>query len=331
MEKILKINDLKTEFADGARTVHAVNGVSFDLHEGETFGLIGESGCGKSATCRSIIGLLKENGRITHGHILYKDRDIVKMTFKELQKIRGHEIGMIFQEPMTTLNPVVKIETQLTEALPSGLSKTEKKARALELLKLVGISDAKQRLEAYPHQLSGGMRQRVMIAIALAPGPKLLLADEPTTALDVTIQAQIMELLMKLKKELGMSMLLVTHDLGVAAQTCDRIAVMYAGKIVETAKTADIFLKPRHPYTYGLMGSLPSAGKKGKKLVPIEGLPPNLKEEQKGCAFAPRCVFCGEVCRQKEPELKEIKEGHLTRCHFWEQMENINFMPGEEI
>lgn len=322
MEKLLSVINLKTDFMDGHRNVHAVSDISFDVYEGETFGLIGESGCGKSATCRSIIGLLKENGRIVGGQILYKGKDITKLRFRELQKIRGNEIGMIFQEPMTTLNPVVKIKTQLVESMSENGTKAEKRKKAEELLKMVGISDAKQRLEAYSHQLSGGMRQRVMIAIALASGPKLLLADEPTTALDVTIQDQVMKLLIHLKQKLKMSMILVTHDLGVASQTCDRIAVMYAGKIVEMADTRELFHKPRHPYTFGLMCSLPKSDKKGEKLIPIEGTPPNLKEEWKGCAFAPRCRYCEEICYRMEPELQMIASEHLTRCHFWNKLEN---------
>ena len=326
MEDILKVENLKTDFIDGNQIVHAVNDVSFEIREGETFGLIGESGCGKSATCRSIIGLLKENGRISGGKVIYKGKDISKMRFREMQKIRGHEIGMVFQEPMTTLNPVVKIGVQLTESLPEKMSKEDKRKRAIELLKMVGISDAQQRLQAYPHQLSGGMRQRVMIAIALAAGPKLLLADEPTTALDVTIQDQVLKLLMKLKQELGMSMILVTHDLGVAAQTCDHIAVMYAGQIVEEASVHEIFKRPRNPYTYGLMCSLPVKHRKDEKLVPIDGMPPNLKALPKGCAFAPRCRYCEKICLETTPELQEIGPGHKTRCHQWEKLKDVHGM-----
>lgn len=316
MDEILKVSNLKTVFYDNSREVHAVNDVSFSIREGETFGLIGESGCGKSATCRSIIGLLKENGKITEGEILYKGKNLVKMSRKELEKIRGHEIGMIFQEPMTTLNPVVKIETQITECLPKTMSRADKKKRAEELLKMVGIADAGQRLSAYSYELSGGMRQRVMIAIALAAGPRLLLADEPTTALDVTIQDQILKLLMDLKQELKMSMILVTHDLGVASQTCDRIAVMYAGKIVEMSDVHALFLNPCHPYTRGLLESIPAISKKGSRLIPIEGMPPNLKKLPEGCAFAPRCRFCRSICLQQEPQLQEVETGHFSRCHF---------------
>lgn len=323
MDDILMVKNLRTDFIDGSHRVYAVRNVSFQVAEGETFGLIGESGCGKSATCRSIIGLLKENGKITGGEIYYRGQELTKLRFKDMQKIRGHEIGMIFQEPMTTLNPVVKIGVQIKESLPDDMSRTDKEKRAIELLKMVGISDAVQRLEAYPHQLSGGMRQRVMIAIALAPSPRLLLADEPTTALDVTIQDQVMKLLMKLKQELKMSMILVTHDLGVAAQTCDHIAVMYAGEIVEIADVKTLFKRPRNPYTYGLMCSMPSTDKKSTRLMSIEGTPVNLKKIPEGCAFAPRCRYCEEMCLKKAPELTEIEPKHYTRCHFWKKLEDV--------
>lgn len=323
MEYILSVKNLKTDFVDGDQVVHAVDDVSFDIRESETFGLIGESGCGKSATCRSLIGLLKENGTVSGGKVIYKGQDITHLRFGEMQKIRGHEIGMIFQEPMTTLNPVVKIGVQLTDSLPDTMNKGEKRKRAEELLRMVGISDAAQRLEAYPHELSGGMRQRAMIAIALAGEPKLLLADEPTTALDVTIQDQILKLLQRLKRDLNMSMILVTHDLGVAAQVCDHIAVMYAGRIVEKADVHTLFHKPRNPYTYSLMCSLPSMVKKGQRLEPIEGMPPNLKEMPAGCAFAPRCRYCEKICAEKTPELEEIGKGHYTRCHLWKKLEHV--------
>ena len=320
MNNLLKITNLKTDFRGERNIVHAVRDVSFTVLEGETFGLIGESGCGKSATCRSIINLLKENGEIAGGEVCYGGQDITKLSQKQMNQIRGHEIGMIFQEPMSTLNPIVKIETQLTESMPKEMTREEKRNRAVELLKLVGISDAKQRLGAYSYELSGGMRQRVMIAAALAASPKVLLADEPTTALDVTIQSQILELLMKLKQELGMSMILVTHDLGVAAQVCDRIAVMYAGQIVEIADEKDIFYATRHPYTHGLLCSMPSMQKKGDMLIPIEGMPPDLREDICGCSFAPRCRFCTEKCRQENPELKLVGAGHYSRCFYAETL-----------
>ena len=276
---------------------------------------MGESGCGKSQTLRSILGLLKQPGRITGGEIRYKGADIAKMSQRELQKIRGKEISMIFQEPMTALNPVLRIRSQMYEAFEGEkLSKEEKRRRAIELLKLVGIPSPETRLDEYPHQFSGGMRQRAMIAIALGARPKLLLADEPTTALDVTIQDQIMKLLNQLKQELGMS-IMVTHDLGVIAQMCDRVAVMYAGQIVEMTDTVTLFSRPRHPYTYGLMGSLPNEETAGTTLEAIKGSPPNLAHLPEGCPFSPRCKYACDLCRRERPALTEVEPGHLARCH----------------
>ena len=293
-----------------------MDGVSFQVFQGETFGLVGESGCGKSQTLRSILGLLKQPGRITGGEIRYKGADIAKMSQRELQKIRGKEISMIFQEPMTALNPVLRIRSQMYEAFEGEkLSKEEKRRRAIELLKLVGIPSPETRLDEYPHQFSGGMRQRAMIAIALGARPKLLLADEPTTALDVTIQDQIMKLLNQLKQELGMSIILVTHDLGVIAQMCDRVAVMYAGQIVEMTDTVTLFSRPRHPYTYGLMGSLPNEETAGTRLEAIKGSPPNLAHLPEGCPFSPRCKYACDLCRRERPALTEVEPGHLARCH----------------
>ena len=293
-----------------------MDGVSFQVFQGETFGLVGESGCGKSQTLRSILGLLKQPGRITGGAIRYKGADIAKMSQRELQKIRGKEISMIFQEPMTALNPVLRIRSQMYEAFEGEkLSKEEKRRRAIELLKLVGIPSPETRLDEYPHQFSGGMRQRAMIAIALGARPKLLLADEPTTALDVTIQDQIMKLLNQLKQELGMSIILVTHDLGVIAQMCDRVAVMYAGQIVEMTDTVTLFSRPRHPYTYGLMGSLPNEETAGTTLEAIKGSPPNLAHLPEGCPFSPRCKYACDLCRRERPALTEVEPGHLARCH----------------
>ena len=293
-----------------------MDGVSFQVFQGETFGLVGESGCGKSQTLRSILGLLKQPGRITGGEIRYKGADIAKMSQRELQKIRGKEISMIFQEPMTALNPVLRIRSQMYEAFEGEkLSKEEKRRRAIELLKLVGIPSPETRLDEYPHQFSGGMRQRAMIAIALGARPKLLLADEPTTALDVTIQDQIMKLLNQLKQELGMSIILVTHDLGVIAQMCDRVAVMYAGQIVEMTDTVTLFSRPRHPYTYGLMGSLPNEETAGTTLEAIKGSPPNLAHLPEGCPFSPRCKYACDLCRRERPALTEVEPGHLARCH----------------
>lgn len=320
-DNILEVRNLRTDFVTEEKTVHAVNDVSFEIKRGETFGLIGESGCGKSVTCRSLMRLLKEPGKITGGEILYNGQNVLDYNKKELQTFRGKEIGMIFQDPMTTLNPVLTMESQIVESIKNNkMSKQQKRERAEELLKLVGIPSAKQRLKSYAHEFSGGMRQRAMIAIALASEPHLLLADEPTTALDVTIQDQIIKLLKQLKKEFKMSLVLVTHDLGVASEMCDHIAVMYAGRIMEMAKAEEIFKTPRNPYTYGLMRAIPSLEKKGEKLYSIDGMPPNLDDMPKGCAFSPRCDFCEQICKEKIPELKEVSPGHYSRCHCIEKL-----------
>jgi oligopeptide/dipeptide ABC transporter ATP-binding protein len=325
MENILEITDLKTYFFAKDSTVKAVDGVSFNLRKGETFGLVGESGCGKSATCRSIIRLVRQPGRIVSGEIQYKGKDIVKLPEEEMRKLRGKEIGMIFQEPMTALNPVLKIKEQIFEAFEGKkMTKDEKYNKAIELLKLVGIPAPEVRIEEYAHQFSGGMRQRVMIAIVLAAEPTVLLADEPTTALDVTIQDQIIKIMNQLKEKLGMSVILVTHDLGVVAQMCDRLAVMYAGYIMEITDTVTLFSTPRHPYTYGLLSSLPTGNEKGGRLEPIQGAPPDLSNLPPGCPFAPRCHFADVKCMEKMPDLKEIAPGHLSRCHYIEKMDGIH-------
>ena len=325
-ETLLSVRNLHTFFLNGKKIVRAVNGVSFDINRGEVFGLVGESGCGKSATCRSVIRLVQSSGKIVEGEILYNDKDIVSMSEKEMAQIRGKEIGMIFQEPMNTLNPVTTVGQQLMEVYrPLKISEEEKKKRAVEMLRLVGIATPENRLKNYPHQFSGGMRQRAMIAIALAAEPKLLLADEPTTALDVTIQDQIIKLLQSLRQKLSMSMILVTHDLGVASRLCDRIAVMYAGNIVEMAVAHDLFYTPRHPYTLGLMRSMPLKGK-GVRLEPIGGMPPDLSEEIKGCPFAPRCGMADDRCRAEKPCIREIAPGHSTACHYAEQLEGESFL-----
>lgn len=320
---LLEVNNLKTYFKTKGSVLKAADGVSFSINEGETFGLVGESGCGKSTTCRSLIRLIHKPGKIVGGEILYKGTDIVTMGEKELEKLRGKEIGMIFQEPMTALNPILKVKEQLMESFKeNGLSKKEKYEKAVDLLKLVGIPSPEQRLESYPYQFSGGMRQRTMIAIALASRPNLLLADEPTTALDVTIQDQIIKLLNRLKRELNMSMILVTHDLGAAAQMCDRIAVMYGGMIMENADVLTLFSSPKHPYTLGLLGSIAVNVEKGAKLKPIQGSPPDLANMPEGCPFAPRCQYCEEICKKGVPELKEIAPGHWSRCLCVEKLEN---------
>ena len=323
-KEILKVENLQTVFGKGPHVVNAVGDVSFSIHEGEIFGLIGESGCGKSVTCRSLIGLVQKPGRILNGTIIYKGENLLGGTKAKWKRVRGREIGMIFQEPMTTLNPIVSVKTQLTETMKhQGLTRSEKKARAIELLRMVGISSPETRVNCYPHELSGGMRQRVMIAIALASKPHLLLADEPTTALDVTIQDQIIKLLMQLKEQLNMSMILVTHDMGVASQMCDRIAVMYAGYIMEMADIHEILLRPRHPYTYGLMSSLPVKERRGERLNSIKGTPPNLDDMPTGCPFHPRCPYCEPECVKTFPEIKQIGEGHYSRCHCVKKMEGI--------
>lgn len=319
-EVLLDVRHLVTEFITEEESVTAVNDVSFIVKRKETFGLIGESGCGKSVTCRSLLQILKEPGKVTGGEILFKGKDLLRCSEKELQGIRGSQIGMIFQEPMTTLNPVETIGKQIMESFKEPLTRQEQRKRAVHLMELVGIPSPEERLQSYPHQFSGGMRQRAMIAIALASRPSLLLADEPTTALDVTVQEQIIRLLKKIQEELGMSVIMVTHDLGVASEICDRIAVMYAGRIMEIADTEELFRNPMNPYTYGLLRSIPSLARKGEPLYSIEGTPPALDEMPAGCPFAPRCEFCAEECRKRVPELAECGDGHFTRCFCVKQL-----------
>ena len=324
---LLEVKDLKTHFIYKHETVKAVDGVSFSVNEQETFGLVGESGCGKSMTCRSIIGLVKKPGQVVGGEILYQGENLLEKNEKQMQRIRGKQIGMIFQEPMTALNPLLKIKAQIMDALDKSVYDTKEKryARALEMLKLVGIPEPELRLEEYPHQFSGGMRQRVMIAIALCSGLKLVLADEPTTALDVTIQDQVMKLINRLRDELKMSVILVTHDLGVVAQMCDRVAVMYAGHIMEMTDTRTLFSAPHHPYTYALMNSLPNGKETGKRLPTIEGAPPDLAHPPAGCPFAPRCEYAQEICRREMPSLspRDGREDHLVACHIRDERTNF--------
>jgi oligopeptide/dipeptide ABC transporter ATP-binding protein len=331
VEPILEVKDLKTYFITKDSTAKAVDGVSFSVMPGETFGLVGESGCGKSATCRSILQLIHKPGKTVGGEVIYKGQNILDMPPAELRKIRGSEIGMIFQEPMTSLNPVLKIKEQIFENLKDkNLTKQQKHDRAIELLKLVGIPTPETRLDEYIHQYSGGMRQRAMIAIALAAEPKVLLADEPTTALDVTIQDQIIKLLGKLKTQLGMSIILITHDLGVVAQMCDYVAVMYAGHIVEKADTNTLLTAPRHPYTYGLIRSIPTGLEGSKKLESIEGMPPDLNNMPEGCPFAPRCKFKGELCTKVRPEMRKLGNGHEVACHYTEKLEGVSGLQSSE-
>ena len=314
---LLSVKDLHTSFTTDHGEVQAVNGVSFNLDAGKVLGIVGESGSGKSVTAYSIMQILADNGRITSGEILYKGEDISRWGESRMQDFRGKCCSIIFQDPMTSLNPVFTIGSQIAEAvlLHTKSSKHEAMEKALEMLKLVGINEPEKRLKQYPYELSGGMRQRVMIAIALACEPKLLIADEPTTALDVTIQAQILELMNDLRHKLGMSIIMITHDLGVVAQMCEKIAVMYAGHIVEYGTTDEIFYNPQHEYTKGLINSIPKLNAEEKeRLVPIEGQPVDLLNPPAGCPFAPRCKSCMKVCLNKMPPKTELSDTHYTYC-----------------
>jgi len=311
----LEIRGLTTTFATPRGTAVAVDAIDLEVRPREIVGLVGESGSGKSMTLRSIVRLVREPGKVA-GRIYWQGRDVMTMSGGELRKLRGAEIAMIFQEPMTALNPVLPISLQIEENLRAhtALDARARRARAVELMEIVGIPAAARRLEEYPHQFSGGMRQRVMIAIALASSPKLLLADEPTTALDVTIQDQILKLILDLRDRFGMSVLFVTHDLGVVAATCDRMAVMYAGRIVETGSVAEVFAEPHHPYTRGLLGSVPRTGAERTALMAVEGTPPSLTALPAGCAFHPRCSFATERCRAERPALEPFAAGRETAC-----------------
>ncbi|MDE3123423.1 MAG: ABC transporter ATP-binding protein [Paracoccaceae bacterium] len=311
----LEVTNLSTTFETPLGAVTAVDGVSFDVRPGEVLGLVGESGSGKSVTLRSLIGLIHPPGKVS-GQVIWNGQDLLSLPSGRLARVRGGEIAMIFQEPMTALNPVLTVGLQIEENLRAhtALDRGQRRARAVELFDLVGIPDAKRRLENYPHQFSGGMRQRVMIAIALASNPRLLLADEPTTALDVTIQDQILKLILSLRDELGMGVVLVTHDLGVVAATCDRVAVMYAGRIVETGTVVDIFDGPRHAYTRGLLSSVPRGGAERAPLLAIEGTPPALSALPPGCAFGPRCSFATDACRDARPGLLTIAPDRQVAC-----------------
>ncbi len=322
---LLEVRDLKTWFDVEGRTAKAVDGVSFRIRENEVFGLVGESGSGKSVTSLSILRLIPDPpGRIVGGEILFRGKDLLKLSWSEMRKIRGNRISMIFQEPMTALNPVFTIGFQLTEALRrhAGMSKEQARDRAAEMLELVGIPDGGRRLKNFPHQFSGGMRQRAMIAMALSLEPDLLIADEPTTALDVTIQAQILELMLEVRKKTGnSSILLITHDLAVVAETCRRVAVMYGGKIQEIADVGPLFRAPLHPYTRGLLLSLPRPDKeKPPRLSTIPGIVPSILDMPKGCKFATRCPERTERCDLEEPELREIEPGRYCRCHLVEPL-----------
>src|SRR5215204_4072024 len=316
---ILQIEQLKTYFTTRMGDVYAVDGVDLTIGRGETVGLVGESGSGKSVTARSIMRLVPTPpGRYAGGRILFQGRDILTLSNEEMEDLRGSKISMIFQDPMTFLNPVYTAGDQVAEAIRrhQRASKREARSQTIELFRTVGIPNAEQRYDAYPHQLSGGMRQRVMIAIALSSQPDLLIADEPTTALDVTIQAQILALLSKLQMDFGMSILLITHDLGVVAEMCDSVAVMYAGRVVEHAPVETLFADPEHPYTVGLMNAIPRAELADVPPKPIEGSPPDLLRPPSGCRFHPRCPYVEEICRQVDPPLIFLAPDHQSACHF---------------
>jgi oligopeptide transport system ATP-binding protein len=321
---VLEVRGLKTQFKTQDGVVKAVDDVSFHVMPGETLGVVGESGCGKSMTGLSIMRLIPSPpGKIVAGEIFFNGDDILRMTDEQVRSIRGNDIAMIFQDPMTSLNPVLTINRQISEALQlhMGMNRGQARDRTIELLKMVGIPNAEERVDQYPHQFSGGMRQRVMIAMALSCNPKLLIADEPTTALDVTIQAQILDLMRTLQMERDTGVILVTHSMGVVAGMADRIQVMYAGHIVETASTEEIFANPRHPYTVGLLKSIPRLDAMRKeKLEPIRGLPPDLIDLPDMCPFVPRCNYAREKCEQKNPPLLEVNPGHWSACWFWEEV-----------
>lgn len=316
-EYLVEIKNERLSFFTQAGEVKALNDVSLNVRLGEVLGIVGESGSGKSVTAYSLMGLTAHPGRLLGGDLIFNGRRVNDMTERELRKIRGNEISIIFQDPMTSLNPVYTIGRQIREVilLHTGKNKKQANERARELLRLVGINEPDKRLKQYPHELSGGMRQRVMIAIALACEPKLLIADEPTTALDVTIQAQILELMMDLKRQLNMSIILITHDLGVVAGMCDRIAVMYAGKVVESGATDDIFYNPSHEYTKGLLLSVPNLNdREHKPLVPIEGQPVDMLNPPAGCPFAPRCRSCMKICLKRMPDYTDLGNDHYSAC-----------------
>lgn len=315
-EQILQVKNLHTSFKTESGLVRAVNGVNFNLERGKVLGIVGESGSGKSVTAYSILRILDNPGKITDGEILFHGEDIVKYNGHEINAFRGAKISIIFQDPMTSLNPVYTIENQLVEAvrLHTSRSRQQAKERALEMLQLVGVNEPQKRLKQYPYQLSGGMRQRVMIAMALACEPDILIADEPTTALDVTIQAQILELMLELKDRLGMSIIMITHDLGVIAEMCDEIIVLYAGRVCERGTAEEIFYNPRHEYTKGLLRSLPKITAKHEVLIPIAGSPIDLLNLPDGCAFASRCEKAMKICLEEQPEEIPINEDHLASC-----------------
>ena len=316
-ETILEIKDLCVEFQTVEGTVHAVDHLNYTLHKGEKLGIVGESGSGKSVSSLGMMQLIPNPpGRITGGEILYHGKDLVKASEKEMQKIRGNEISMIFQEPMTSLNPIIKCGKQIAESLRlhRGMKKKEAMEEAVRMMRAVGIANPEVRAHEYPHQMSGGMRQRVMIAMALACQPQILIADEPTTALDVTIQAQILDLIRELNESMGTSVVFITHDLGVVSELCDTVIVMYTGHIVEQAPVKELFESPKHPYTKGLLNAIPKITRERNPLETIEGMVPNPTERIEGCSFSPRCPYATEQCRKAEPPMTELPDGRLVRC-----------------
>jgi len=335
MATLLEVKDLRTRFYTQDGVVHAVNGVSFYVNEGETLGIVGESGCGKSVSVLSVMRLIPQPpGKIESGQVLFDGRDLMKIDEEEIRQVRGNRIAMIFQDPMTSLNPVLTICRQVSEALELhlGMDKDTARKRTIELLQMVGIPEAAARVDDYPHQFSGGMRQRVMIAMALSCNPQLLIADEPTTALDVTIQAQIIDLVKRLKREIGMAIIWITHDLGVIAGLADRVNVMYAGYIIEEARVKDMYGDPHHPYTLGLLGSIPRLDEARKeKLIPIEGLPPDLIGLPPGCPFYERCTYRVDQCLEAMPPLEMVGPGHRVACWRWEEVKATRALRGARV
>ena len=314
---LLNVDELEVSFFTHAGEVKAVRKVSYDLKYGEAMGIVGESGSGKSVSSYALMGIIPEPGKIISGNINFEDKNITSLSESEMLKLRGKDVGMVFQDPMTSLNPVFTVGSQIDESLKkhTNLDKKQRKERIIELFELVGINQPEKRLTQYPHEFSGGMRQRVVIAMALACNPKLLIADEPTTALDVTIQAQIIELLKELKEKISMSIIFITHDLGVISEICDKVAVMYAGNIIERGSIDDIFYNPKHPYTLGLLKSIPKINNDDhERLIPIEGNPVDLINPPKGCAFAPRCEYCMNICMEKIPPVYHVEDGHEASC-----------------
>lgn len=332
-ETILSVDNLEVSFKSGKKAVNAVRGVSFDLKQGETLAIVGESGSGKSVTAKSIMKLLpKESTVIKNGSVFYKGEDLLKYKQKDIEKIRGKDISMVFQDPMTSLNPTMKIGKQVIEGLRKhqGLGKKEAYERGIELLRMVGIPNPERRMNAFPHQFSGGMRQRAVIAIALSSNPKVLIADEPTTALDVTIQAQILDLMKDLQKKTGTSIVIITHDLGVVANIADRVAVMYAGEIIETGTVEEIFYESRHPYTWGLLQSMPNNHNHDDPLIPIKGFPPDASKVHKGCPFAARCPYVMKVCHGHAPKHFDVSDSHWSACWLEDEKSPKVVSPLEE-